>query len=160
LCIQKIYGQRSTESRHSTTVLARKACGYEERRKASIRTLQIGSCPQALIAAKACADLGLYNSAINRLYYAVYYSVSALLFINDIQAKTHSALRSQFSQYFVKTGIFDQKYSRLLAILYDGRQKGDYDDFFDFDEETIELYSISAKEMIERIEKAIKSSNS
>ncbi|MPR35139.1 HEPN domain-containing protein [Salmonirosea aquatica] len=118
---------------------------------------RLESAHKALAAAKACADIGLWNSAMNRLYYAVYYAVSALLFINDIQAKTHSATKSQFAQYFVKTGIFDQKYSRLLAILYDGRQKGDYEDFFEADKETIQIYSVSAKEMIEAIESKIKS---
>lgn len=132
----------------------------KEDEKQAYALYRLEAAHKALIAARACAELGLYNSAINRLYYAVYYSVSALLFINDIPAKTHSALKSQFSQYFVKTGIFDQKYSRLLAILYDGRQKGDYDDFFDFDEETVELYSVSAQEMIERIEQEIKPANS
>lgn len=33
-----------------------------------------------------------WNSAVNRLYYAVYYAVSALLVKNEIEAKTHAGV--------------------------------------------------------------------
>ena len=36
---------------------------------------------------------GLWNTAINRLYYACYYAVTALLLANDINASTHSGVR-------------------------------------------------------------------
>lgn len=81
-------------------------------------------------AARILAECGYWNSAVNRLYYALFYSVSALLFFYDIPAKKHSTIKSQFSLHFVKTGKFDKKYGQLLSELFDWRQKGDYDNIF------------------------------
>lgn len=54
------------------------------------------SANKTLDAAKLLADNAQWNSAINRLYYALFYAVSALLLDNDIQAKTHTATINQF----------------------------------------------------------------
>lgn len=39
-----------------------------------------------------------WNSCINRLYYASFYMVNALLLINEIEAKTHNGVRIAFFQ--------------------------------------------------------------
>ncbi len=82
-----------------------------------------------LEAARVLAKNGFWNSCVNRLYYSVFYAVNALLVSEEIHAKSHTSTKSQFSLFFVKTGKFDKKYGRLLAKLYDWRQKGDYDNF-------------------------------
>jgi len=86
---------------------------------------RIESAYKTLDAAKILAENGFWNSAVNRLYYSVFYVVNALLVHQEIQTKSHSATKSQFSMYFVKTGIFDKKYGRLFSELFDWRQKGD-----------------------------------
>ncbi|MDZ7778075.1 MAG: HEPN domain-containing protein [Bacteroidales bacterium] len=65
-------------------------------------------------AAKILADNGFWNSSVNRLYYALFYIVNALLVLNEIPTKSHSATKSQFSMQFIKTGQLDKKYGRLL----------------------------------------------
>jgi len=57
------------------------------------------------------------------LYYTTFYAVNALLVINEIQTKSHSATKSQFSMHFVKTGKYDKKYGQLFSELFDWRQK-------------------------------------
>lgn len=130
----------------------------EQERRDYIR-YRIESAYKAYKDAGLLADNSSYNAAVNRLYYAIYYAVSALLLENGIHTKTHSTIKSQFSQNFVKTGRLDRKYSRLLAELYDGRQRGDYADTFDFDEASVRPLFDRTKEMIERIESEIKTEN-
>ncbi len=65
---------------------------------------RIESAKKTFEAAKVLAENGFWNSAVNRLYYSVFYAVNALLAINEIQTKSHSATKSQFSLHFVKTG--------------------------------------------------------
>jgi uncharacterized protein (UPF0332 family) len=55
-------------------------------------------------AARVLAENGFWNSAVNRLYYSLFYAVNALLVLNSIQTKSHSSTKSKFSEYFVKTG--------------------------------------------------------
>lgn len=107
-------------------------------------------------AARVLADNGFWNSSVNRLYYALFYAVNGLLVFNNIQAKSHSATKTQFSLLFVKTGKFDKKYGRLLAELFDWRQKGDYENIFDYDVDSVLPLFEPVAEMIELIEIEIK----
>jgi len=74
----------------------------------------------------------LWNTAINRLYYACYYAVMALLIDKEIQTHTHSGVRQMFGLHFVKTGIIDNSMGKFFTDIYDMRQTGDYDDYKDF----------------------------
>jgi len=106
-------------------------------------------------AAKVLAENGFWNSAVNRLYYSIFYAVNALLVMNDIQIKSHTATKSLFSLHFVKTGKLDKKYGRLLSQLYDWRQKGDYGNVFDYDSSSVRPLFEPVQEMILLIEKEI-----
>ena len=117
---------------------------------------RIDSAYKTVEAAKLLSDRGFWNSAINRLYYAIFYAVNALLVLNDIPTKSHSATKSKFSQHFIKTGKIDKKYGKLLAQLYDWRQKGDYENIFDYDEESVKPLFKPVNEMIKIIDQEIK----
>ena len=116
---------------------------------------RLESSRKTMEAAKILAESGYWNSAVNRLYYAVFYSVSALLFLYDIKAGKHSTLKSQFSLHFIKTGKFDKKYGQLLSELFDWRQKGDYDNIFDYDKESVLPLFDPVNEMLDLIESTI-----
>ena len=106
-------------------------------------------------AARILAEKGYWNSAVNRLYYSLFYAVKALLLLHNIESKKHSGIKSQFSLHFVKTGKFDKKYGQLLSELFDWRQKGDYDNIFDYDEESVLPLFDPVNEMLDLIESAI-----
>ena len=92
---------------------------------------------QAFTDAKLLAGCESWNAAINRLYYSCYYAVSALALQSNIVTQTHAGLKSQFNLHFVKTGKVPLEMGKLYSDLMDSRQKGDYGDMYDFDEETI-----------------------
>ena len=54
-------------------------------------------------AAKSLVKHNHWNSVINRLYYSCFYTISALLYKHDINAKSHSGIKHQFGLHFVKT---------------------------------------------------------
>ena len=110
---------------------------------------------ETFLASESLFENGFYLSAVSRLYYACFYAVNALFVDNKIEAQTHSGNKSQFSLHFIKTKIFDKKYGKLYSKLFTWRQKGDYDDFFDFDKETVAELLPQAKEMIETIKNYI-----
>lgn len=85
-----------------------------------------------------------WNTAINRMYFSCFYAVSALLIKNDIIVSSHTGVRQKFGQLFVKTGFIDKTMAKHYTDLFEKRQKGDYNDFFDFDEDTARnLYPLS-----------------
>jgi hypothetical protein len=111
---------------------------------------------QTYDAAKVLADNGFWNSSVNRLYYSLFFSVNALLVLNDIEGKTHATAKRQFSVQFVKSGKFDKKFGRLLNELYDWRQKADYEVVFDYDKDSVFPFFEPVKEMLDLIDKEIK----
>ena len=117
---------------------------------------RIESAHKTFNAAKILAENGFWNSVVNRLYYSIFYAVNALLVTNEIITKSHSATKSLFSLHFVKTGKFDKKYGKLLSELFDWRQKGDYENIFDYNESSVKPLFKPVNEMIELIEKEIK----
>lgn len=47
--------------------------------------------------AKLLVETKHWTSVINRLYYAAFYAISALLLKENIYSKTHSGLKSKFN---------------------------------------------------------------
>lgn len=80
----------------------------------------------------------LWNSTINRMYYACFHAVSALLIKNGIEVKSHMGIRQAFGLHFVKAGKVSLEYGRIFSRIYDKRQSSDYDDFIDFTKEEVE----------------------
>jgi uncharacterized protein (UPF0332 family) len=98
----------------------------------------------------------LWNTAINRLYYACYYAVIALLIDNGIQPHTHSGVRQMFGLHFIKTGILDSPLGKFFTDIYDLRQTGDYDDYINFKKEDILDLIEPANHLILKIEELLK----
>lgn len=96
-----------------------------------------------------------WNAVINRLYYSCFYAVIALLIKHNIETQSHDGARTQFGLKFVKTGIISKEFGRLFSKLFDYRQKGDYGDMFDYDEELTKPLIDKAKSFINEIEKHI-----
>ena len=101
------------------------------------------------------AENGRWNSVVNRLYYACFYAVIALLLKNDIETQSHDGSRNQFGLIFVKSGLIDKKYGKLYSKLFDLRQKGDYGDLYDYDKETVEPLIKETSTFIEVIKNLI-----
>lgn len=100
-------------------------------------------------------DNGLYNTAVNRLYYACFYAVTSLLVKHEIKAHKHAGVRQMFGLHFVSKGMIDKKLARFYNDLYDKRQTSDYDDFIDFDKEDVLTLIPTAKELISEIRKLL-----
>ncbi|MHC1777471.1 MAG: HEPN domain-containing protein [Lentimicrobium sp.] len=87
--------------------------------------------------AEILAHEGSWNSAMNRLYYACFYAVLALLFKHNIKTRTHAGAKTQFGLMFIMTGIIDKKWGAFYSDIFTLRQKGDYADFIEFDEKEL-----------------------
>ena len=71
------------------------------------------------------------RSIINRAYYSMYYAVFALFIRTEYRLKTskHSGVIAVFDREFVKTGLFDKKFSKMFHKAFDDRQEFDYKEF-------------------------------
>lgn len=81
----------------------------------------------------------------NRLYYACYYAVTALLIKNDIEVKSHAGVRQMFGKHFILTGKITKDHSTFYSDLFDYRQDNDYRDFIIPEKEMIEELLLKTK---------------
>ncbi|MFB6306816.1 MAG: HEPN domain-containing protein [Flavobacteriales bacterium] len=98
----------------------------------------------------------LWNTAVNRLCFACYYAVTALLIKNEIKTTTHAGARQMFGLHYVKTGIVDKKLGKFYSDIFDMRQTGDYEDYIDFTKKDVDDLLIPANELISNIEKLLR----
>ncbi|HET9955268.1 MAG TPA: HEPN domain-containing protein, partial [Polyangiaceae bacterium] len=62
--------------------------------------LELGHARSAHRAAQLLRDAGLYNDALNRLYYALYHVVTALLLSSGVEPRRHRALPGLLGTHF------------------------------------------------------------
>ncbi len=93
---------------------------------------------ETIMEARLMINEGYLNGAINRLYYACYYIVIALLIKNGISAQTHAGTKQMLGLHF--------------ATLFEKRHSSDYDDFAFYDKELLESLYPQAIEFIETLE--------
>jgi len=95
------------------------------------------------------------NTYVNRLYYASFYAVYALLLTQKISTSKHAHLRSLLHRDYVKTGLVPVEMGRHFDLLFDSRQESDYADFVTFKKDEIEPWLTKTKLFVAHIEKLI-----
>lgn len=114
---------------------------------------------RALMQAKANLPLQTWEVIANRIYYAAYYAVSALLIANGHPTvKGHDTIVRMFGLYFVKTGKFSPEQGKLYNKLYTLRLTGDYNDHYNLDEEDVLPLVSPAEELIVKVSAMAKQS--
>src|ERR1700739_2549178 len=98
---------------------------------------RFGKAKETFAEAEAQIKNELWNVAVNRLYYACFYAVSALLASKEIYTKTHAGAKQMFSLHFVKTGIVNKEHGDFYTEIFSMRQSGDYEDYCDYEEEDV-----------------------
>ncbi|MFN8254432.1 MAG: HEPN domain-containing protein [Bacteroidales bacterium] len=98
---------------------------------------------------------GKLHAAVNRIYYSMFYMLTALALLYKFQTSKHLQLIGWFNKTFIKENIFERKYFKILDEIFKKRQKGDYEAFVSFnDEEVLEMLA-EMKDFISTIEKFI-----
>lgn len=103
------------------------------------------------------AQGGYYNAAVNRLYYACYYSASALMISHSIEASTHKGIKVMLGLKFITPGILATKYGRIYQQLFENRQSGDYEDFVYCDKELFDALRPQAEDFVNTISSLVTS---
>lgn len=94
-----------------------------------------------------------YVSAANRSYYAIFHAIRAVLALEGVDRKKHSAVISYFQQHYIKTGILDRKYSSILQNAFEVRQESDYEDFYVISKAELEEQLNHAKQFVAEVER-------
>jgi uncharacterized protein (UPF0332 family) len=96
-----------------------------------------------------------WSGAVNRLYYASFHTVSALLLLNGIKIKSHSGAKAMLELHFVKTGKLPVEWGKFYASLFNDRNDSDYEDFAVFTADDILPLLPQAQAFIDVIKRLI-----
>ena len=101
--------------------------------------------------ARILARAERWNACVNRLYYACFYAVSAILVRDGLSSSKHAGIRSLFNSQYVKTGKIPKYLASIYNDLFERRQESDYLDFVRFQESQVLPLILKAESLIERI---------
>ena len=74
----------------------------------------LSSAKEKLTSAKLLLEAGLYKDSVGRSYYAIFSAVRAILAIRQVDFSKHAGVIAFFQKEYIKTAIFDKKYSKYL----------------------------------------------
>jgi len=95
------------------------------------------------------------RSAINRIYYGMFYSLLALGLKFEFETSKHQQLIGWFNKNFINEGLIDTKYGKIINKALNRRTKGDYDSYVAFEKEIVAEMFEEMKDFINEIEKFI-----
>jgi hypothetical protein len=107
---------------------------------------------ESLRAARIMFENGMLTFSMNRVYYAMFYSVQALLVSRKVSFSKHGQVKAYFNREMIKTGIFPTEMGRLYNKAFEYRQKFDYIDFSSPDREIVSEYLEKAIDFVSNIQ--------
>jgi uncharacterized protein len=106
---------------------------------------------QTLEEAEALLKMGHANAYVNRLYYACFYAVLALLLTRNVSARKHRQVRTLLHRDYVKPGLVPVAMGKHFDLLFDSRQEGDYADFAVFEVSDVQPWLEPTKSFVNHI---------
>jgi uncharacterized protein len=93
----------------------------------------LASADESFASARSELGCGRTRFAVNRLYYACFYAVSAVLLNEGRHFVKHAGVRAALHEHLVKTGRIPTVWGDFYDELLKDRQVGDYGMFAEFD---------------------------
>lgn len=98
--------------------------------KEELMQYRLDMAKERLKSSKLLLDNESYKDSTGRSYYAIFTAVRALLAIDGIDFSKHAGVISYFQKEYIKSGVFDVKYSKYISQAFQIRNNTDYADFF------------------------------
>ena len=94
--------------------------------------------------------------AVNRIYYGMYYALTALALKHAFETSKHTQLIGWFNKEFIFSKKVDSRFGKILKEGYQNRTKGDYEAFVLFSKDEVELMLIEMIDFIDEIKFLLK----
>jgi len=118
--------------------------------------LSFQKAKEALLSAEENLQSGRLETALNRNYYAIFYSVMALGYKNDFITSKHSKLMGWFNKKFIhEEHLFNEELFEIYSKAFERRQKCDYDITYKATPKIVEKLIERSKYFISCVEKQI-----
>lgn len=120
--------------------------------KQTLISYRMQRAKESLEAAQLLSDNKMLTSSMNRIYYAMFYAVQALLVLHDVSFSKHAQVKGYFNREFINKGIFPVEVGKLYNKVFEYRQKFDYVDLTTPDAELVSDHIQLAKDFVVKME--------
>jgi len=103
--------------------------------------------------------LGHLRTAVSRAYYAMFYATTALLGSRGLWRSKHQGLIAAFGEHFVKPGLIEPRYGRILHDAFEARLDSDYAPHPDLNETSAEQLVAKAEDFVRRMTRFLEESD-
>jgi uncharacterized protein (UPF0332 family) len=128
----------------------------DEQSRISLMHYRMERADEAVEEAALMSESSHYNAAVNRLYYACFYAVQALLLKHQITATTHAGVKAMFGLHFVSKGLISIEHGKTFNTLFEKRHSSDYEAFAYCDKTLVDDLTPLAKAFILQIKELLK----
>ncbi|MCM1193687.1 MAG: HEPN domain-containing protein [Butyrivibrio sp.] len=112
---------------------------------------RFSTAEEKIVSAQILMEAGQYRDSVGRSYYAIFSALRAVLATREVDFSKHSGVIAYFQKEFIKTGIFDVKFSRYIQQAFQIRNSCDYDDFFIASRQDAEEQYMRADELLRAV---------
>lgn len=117
----------------------------------SLIEYRIKQAEETILDVQLLIENNRFRSAVNRIYYGMFYSLLALGLSNQFETSKHAQLIGWFNKTYINEGLLDSKYGKIINKAFNRRTKGDYDTYIEFEKDiVIEMFN-EMKEFISKI---------
>lgn len=120
-------------------------------KKQELSRYRLSQSAEDLQGAEKNLAIGEFKIADNRAYYSVFHAMRAVLALDGVDFKKHSGVISYFRENYIKTNIFETKYSKIITNASLVRNKCDYEDFYIATKDEAEEQIENAKVFLEAV---------
>ena len=122
-----------------------------DEKRAALAAYRLERAEECLGEATHLLSNSSFSGSATRSYYAIFNSLRAVLALEGVDFKTHSAVISHFQKEYVKTGIFSNETSDYIRSAFITRNDSDYKDFYTVSEEDAKKQVDNANFVIEAV---------
>jgi uncharacterized protein (UPF0332 family) len=103
---------------------------------------------EALASARSEQQCNRRVFAVNRAYYACFYSASAVLMKMGKTFHKHTGVRASLHRLLIKTGLLEASWGKFYDLVFENRQRGDYQELVEFEAEELEEIISQAEKFV------------
>jgi uncharacterized protein (UPF0332 family) len=115
---------------------------------------------EELLAPQDNLQLGHLRACVSSSYYAMFYATTAVLGSLGLWRSKHQGVLSAFGESFVKAGLIEPQYGRMLHNAFEARLDSDYGPHPDLDGESAQELVDDATQFVARLAQFLESSTS
>ena len=127
----------------------------EEKDREALIAYRMQQAFETIELATFLADSQKFVIAVNRIYYGMYYALTALALKKSFETSKHGQLIGWFNKEFIASKKLDSKFGKSLRNAYQNRTKGDYDAFVTFSQQEVGVMLNEKVMFVDEIKKVL-----